>query len=208
MTQSKRRKAAPAPKPKTKAKAKTKTKAKTSQRASTGSRLKLDEATQQAICDNLRMGMTKPAAAAGAGISKDTFFDWMRKGRDKGAPKPFKDFVAAVDQAVDDFEARAVKVISKYAFEGWEAETLTVKTIKDKEGKPTGQVEVTKKTEQKIPDLDRLQWLLERRREGYARKEEVDFNADEQRPLVIRFIKPGEVKKPGTGKRTGNAPPA
>ena len=159
--------------------------------------LQLNPDVQEAICVNIRKGMSNASAAVHAGITKDRFYAWLKAGHTKGAKKIYKDFAEAIDNAHEKFEAEAVDVIAKYALHPWEAVTTTVKTIKDKEGKPTGAVEVTKRTEMMIPDLPSVKWLLERRRQGFTPLQRIEHSQQDDKPIEVVFVPPKPDKKKG-----------
>jgi transposase len=80
---------------------------------------KLTPELQERITAFLRAGNYVETAAACAGIHKDTFYEWCKKGR-KGE-EPFATFVAAVDKAIAESEARDVALIGKAAIDNWQA---------------------------------------------------------------------------------------
>lgn len=80
---------------------------------------KLTPELQERIVAFLRAGNYVETASACAGIHKDTFYEWCKKGR-KGE-EPFATFVAAVDKAIAESEARDVALIGKAATENWQA---------------------------------------------------------------------------------------
>lgn len=59
-------------------------------------------------------------AAAYAGISKDTFFRWLRKGA-RAKSGIYKDFHDAVEKALADAEVRDVMLIANAAATDWKA---------------------------------------------------------------------------------------
>ena len=157
--------------------------------------LQLNVAVQEAICANIRKGMSNASAAVHAGITKDRFYEWLKFGHTKGSMKIYRDFATAIDDAHEKFEAEAVEVVAKYALHPWEAVTRTVETIRDKEGKPTGAVKVVKRTETMIPDLASAKWLLERRRQGFTPMQRIEHSQQDDKPLEIVFIPPPSAKK-------------
>jgi transposase len=80
---------------------------------------KLTPEVQEKLLRYLRLGCYVETAAACAGISRDTFYDWMKRGG-KGE-KPYKQFADAVDQAMAESEARDLAVILKAAEKNWTA---------------------------------------------------------------------------------------
>jgi hypothetical protein len=80
---------------------------------------KLTPELQERITAFLRAGNYVEVAAACAGIHKDTFYEWCKKGR-KGE-EPFATFVVGVDKAIAESEARDVALIGKAAVDNWQA---------------------------------------------------------------------------------------
>lgn len=80
---------------------------------------KLTPELQERIVAFLRAGNYVETASACAGIHKDTFYEWCKKGR-KGE-EPFAAFVEAVDRAIAESEARDVALIGKAATVNWQA---------------------------------------------------------------------------------------
>ena len=97
--------------------------------------LALNEEIKQAVLDSLTAGNYLETAAAYAGISRATLFDWLDKGRKaqerfaKGVPdnemlpndQLFSDFLDAVEVAQARSEVRMVAVIQSKATENWQA---------------------------------------------------------------------------------------
>lgn len=95
---------------------------------------KLDADTQHQIVTAIRAGNYIETAAAFAGISKSTLFDWLKRGaREKARvsnnPRakirkreaPFVEFSDAVEKALAEAEVRDVAIIGKAAEEQWQA---------------------------------------------------------------------------------------
>lgn len=80
---------------------------------------KLTPELQERLVAFLRAGNYVETAAACAGIHKDTFYEWCKKGR-KGE-EPFAAFVEVVDKAIAESEARDVALIGKAATVNWQA---------------------------------------------------------------------------------------
>lgn len=85
---------------------------------------------QKRICDALRAGNTRRAAALYGGIAESTFYLWMTRGKDprmtkKGEPYkedvPFMEFMEAVTRAEADCEVWHVANIKKQAEGDWRA---------------------------------------------------------------------------------------
>jgi hypothetical protein len=85
-----------------------------------GSRLKLTPELQTRICDLLRLSGRVDASAVAVGISRDTFYLWMKKGREQSSGV-YHDFVEAVEQAQAEGETECVKIIRKAAARDWHA---------------------------------------------------------------------------------------
>lgn len=84
-----------------------------------GPKLKLTSDVQEKIVSLLRAGNYVETAAACAGIHKDTFYDWMKRGA-KGE-EPYAELAGAVHKALADGEARDVAVIFQASKEQWQA---------------------------------------------------------------------------------------
>lgn len=94
---------------------------------------KLTTETQERIVSALRAGNYQDTAAQYAGITRQTFYSWLERGRIErerisAGEKPRKtetiylDFVDAVETARADAEARTVALVMKAANEGtWQA---------------------------------------------------------------------------------------
>jgi len=89
-------------------------------RASVKSMCKLHEETHNAIVQAVRAGNYLETAASYAGISKDTLYTWLKKGR-AATKGPYREFVEAVDQAIASSEVRDLTLIGKAAEEQWQA---------------------------------------------------------------------------------------
>ncbi len=81
---------------------------------------KLTPQLQAKICDAIRVGCYVETAAAYCGISKDTFYRWLRQGA-KAKSGIYKDFSDAVEKAMADAEFRDVMIISNAATSDWKA---------------------------------------------------------------------------------------
>lgn len=77
-----------------------------------GRRTKRSDEREAALMSSLRLGNTRRAAAAFAGISHDTFYQWMKE----------QTFADAVSKAEADAEARFLAQVAKAAADGtWTA---------------------------------------------------------------------------------------
>jgi len=65
-----------------------------------GAGIKLTEAVQAVIVDAIRCGNYLETAAACAGIHKQTFYDWLRKGASAQEPNIYSNFSDAVTRAM------------------------------------------------------------------------------------------------------------
>jgi hypothetical protein len=80
---------------------------------------KLTPEAQEKILRHLRIGAYVETAAAAAGISRDTFYDWLKRGANGKAP--YAEFSAAVDQALAESEARDLATILAASKTQWQA---------------------------------------------------------------------------------------
>src|SRR5579859_4190955 len=74
---------------------------------------------QEKILLHLRVGAYVETAAACAGIHKDTFYEWMKKGA--RGQQPYVAFAQAVTRAVAESESRDLATILKAATTQWQA---------------------------------------------------------------------------------------
>lgn len=81
---------------------------------------KLTPQLQAKICDAIRVGCYIETAAAYCGISKDTFYNWLRKGA-RANSGIYKDFSDAVEKAIAEAEFRDVMIIANAAATDWKA---------------------------------------------------------------------------------------
>jgi transposase len=108
----------------------------------------------------LRLGCYVETAAALAGISRDTFYDWIKKGA-KGVA-PYAAFARKVDQAMAESEARDLAVILKAAEKNWTAAAWRLeRRFPDRYGRNDrtrveAKVEVTTEGEGLVQKLARL----------------------------------------------------
>lgn len=86
---------------------------------------KLTDEVQRAICRGIRMGNYIETAALLAGVSKQTFYTWVKKGhaeREAGRNGKYARFLDAVEKAQAEAEALDLAIITKAAREGqWQA---------------------------------------------------------------------------------------
>ena len=81
---------------------------------------KLTPEIQAKICDAIRAGAYVETAAALAGISKDTFYRWLKQGARAKSGK-FKAFNEAVHKAMAEAEFRDIMIIANAAKVDWKA---------------------------------------------------------------------------------------
>lgn len=73
---------------------------------------KLTKELQDKICHSILIGCYVETAVQAAGIHKDTFYEWLKKGN-KQKQGIYKDFTDAVNQSIADSEKRDVSIIDK-----------------------------------------------------------------------------------------------
>jgi hypothetical protein len=82
-------------------------------------RTKLTERTKDDIVKALKAGNSRRDSALYAGISEQTFYSWMSRGRD-GEPL-YAEFLEAVEKAEAQSVVRNVAIIQRAAEETWQA---------------------------------------------------------------------------------------
>lgn len=93
---------------------------------------KLNDDLKDQICKVVRAGNYIETAAAYAGLSKQTLYDWMKRGRREaearieGKPAQRREekyvrFLDAIEKALADSEIRDVAIVAKAATENWQA---------------------------------------------------------------------------------------
>lgn len=87
---------------------------------SVGRPIKFTVAIQEAIITALRSGAYIETAAAYAGISKSTFYEWLRIGA-RGENKKLAQFSGAVKRALAESELRDLAVVNRAAATSWQA---------------------------------------------------------------------------------------
>jgi len=86
-----------------------------------GRQTKLTLEVQDRIVAALRAGNYQETAARYAGISEDTFYEWLRRGKEE-PESAYSEFSEAVEKAKADAEVRDVALIDKAAHDGsWQA---------------------------------------------------------------------------------------
>ena len=92
--------------------------------APVGRPAKLDDEVAGRLIEVLRMGGYAETAAAVAGISRQTFYNWLERGDPEGraeADAPFREFRERVEAARAEGEARNVGLIARAASKDWKA---------------------------------------------------------------------------------------
>jgi len=86
---------------------------------------KLNRAIVAQVADDLRLGMTRQAAAARAGVGAPTLYAWLAQGRDHqaaGRRSVFRELADAVERADADCQASALATINQAIRDGsWQA---------------------------------------------------------------------------------------
>jgi transposase len=81
---------------------------------------KLDQETSDRICTAIKRGNYIETAAAVAGIHKDTLYEWLKRGR-REEDGIYHEFVEAIDLALAEAEAKALKTIEDASADHWQA---------------------------------------------------------------------------------------
>ena len=82
----------------------------TRKRKGAGRPTKLNDKVQAGIVKLIREGNFPDVAAVAEGISRRTFYDWMRRGEDEGSGA-YAEFRTAVTRAMAEAEANLVKIV-------------------------------------------------------------------------------------------------
>jgi len=85
-----------------------------------GRQSKLNAERQARLCEALRAGNTRAAAADYAGIGERTLYRWIRRGEDEGNGEYWR-LWQAVKKAEADAEVRNVAIIQQAAKKTWQA---------------------------------------------------------------------------------------
>lgn len=156
---------------KAKKKVKAKNLTRTNGRHPGGRPTKFDSALADKIVSAIKAGGYVETAAAFAGVSKDTFYQWLRQGA-KASSGQFKEFSDAVGRAIAESEMRYVSVVAKAA-SGYEVVREKTVTEIGSDGKLHTTTTVDKSHEFNPPAA---MWWLERRfprRWGRMEREEI-----------------------------------
>lgn len=86
-----------------------------------GRPLKLSLKLQEEIVELIKAGNFIETACVIVGISKSTFYDWIKRGRQPGHNNKYNRFFAAVEKAKAWAEARDVAIIAMHAETHWQA---------------------------------------------------------------------------------------
>lgn len=153
---------------------------------------KLTPELQDKIIAAIRAGNYLETAAASAGIQKETFYDWLRKGaRHKKGDKSteaFKSFSDAVMKAMAESEAVAIAAIHQAGMPRDVTKTRTVrkqliengKPVYDENGKPVFTTETITEVVREH-DWRALAWRLERRfNKRWGRREYLETSITEK----------------------------
>ena len=140
---------------------------------------------QERICRSIRVGNYIDVAAEANGINRQTLFNWFRRGRSKDpADKPFADFLAALQQAEAEAEARDVELLDALVHGSEE--------VKDDEGK------VIRPKLAVHPGM--LTWRLERRHpRRWGRADRLDMTVGGEVDLNVKV---GEMTREERQART------
>lgn len=120
-----------------------------------GRRSKLTPETQEAICENIRLGMTYEDAAQAAGVCNTTFYEWRKRGEAQKSGK-YAEFAKALSGAEADGQRERLEFIRAHHRKDWRSAAW----IQERRHPDTWgpRQEVTVKGEQEItlrwPDAD------------------------------------------------------
>jgi hypothetical protein len=64
-----------------------------------GRPLKLNDEITEIICSNIELGLSYSLSSAGAGITFETFNQWMKKGAEEGAEQIYVDFAIKIKKS-------------------------------------------------------------------------------------------------------------
>jgi len=136
----------------------------------TGAGVKLTPAVQDKILTAIRQGNYLETAAALAGIQKETFYDWLRKGARSTTDDRYRNFSDAVFEAMAQSEAEAVAAIDTAGMPHDVVKTRTIRKPLFLDGQQVADADgnlvfieetVTERTRE--TDWRALAWRLERR---------------------------------------------
>lgn len=90
-------------------------------RPTVGQPTKLTHGVAEKILEAVRKGNRLDTAALYAGVGRETFYSWLRKGRAADARQPYRGFVQQLDEALASWEAGKVDAISAAGDKEWQA---------------------------------------------------------------------------------------
>ena len=118
-----------------------------------GRKTKCTAKTIARVAEGMRIGMTVELAAQYGGISKDTFYRWLKLANDPTADKVFSDFSDAIKAAEADNAARCLLVIDDAANDGsWQAAAWMLERRHKYQRQAAVQVETTAEPQMEIVD--------------------------------------------------------
>ena len=118
-----------------------------------GRKTKCTAKTIARVAEGMRIGMTVELAAQYGGISKDTFYRWLKLANDPTADKVFSDFSDAIKAAEADNAARCLLVIDDAANDGsWQAAAWMLERRHKYQRQAAVQVESTAEPQMEIVD--------------------------------------------------------
>lgn len=124
---------------------------------------KFNRKTRQAIYEALRARLPITRASVLAGITRQTYRDWMIKGKDPDAYPIHNTFRKKVKEIEADAEREALRIIRKVARGNYKVFETRIETS------PKGHT-ISRKTTTKAPVWQAAAWFLERRyKDEYGR---------------------------------------
>ena len=136
---------------------------------------------QQKIVGAIMVNGYVETAAAFAGISKDTFYNWLKRGARANRGR-YKEFSDAIGKAIAEAEVRMSMVVVKAA-NGYDVIEKRTVIGQDKEGKPVNTVTESSRHEF---NPQAAEWWLERRFPNHwGRREYVEMAGDPAKPIQI-----------------------
>lgn len=144
----------------------------------------LDEGTIKELCSSIMLGLPIAACCDLVGIQENTFYAWIKLGREKG-DGPYWEFSQRIKKAMANSQAIALKSINK-ALTG-KAQKTTTKTVK----RDDGTIEETTTVEQgSNPVWTAAAWKLERRwpKQYAANRADVAAAVSEQLDKAVKRL--------------------
>tara|TARA_R100001086_G_scaffold249158_1_gene188061 strand:+ start:305 stop:769 length:465 start_codon:yes stop_codon:yes gene_type:complete len=118
-----------------------------------GRKTKCTAKTIARVAEGMRIGMTVELASQYGGITKDTFYRWLKLANDPTADKVFSDFSDAIKAAEADNAARCLLVIDDAANDGsWQAAAWMLERRHKYQRQAAVQVETTAEPQMEIVD--------------------------------------------------------